>query len=93
MFKRRNRKVKEPVIETSEKKEEGTPQSCPDFNTCESRITKGFYDRICNSKQFKQCHFFAMRHGDIKTPVDWLVSMAIQESHVSVVDNEQGLML
>jgi len=90
---RPNRKVKGMVTGIPEKKEEGTPQSCPDFNTCESRITKDFYDRICNSKQFKKCHFFATRHGGIKTPVDWLVSMAIQDSHVSVVDSEQESML
>ena len=77
----------------AKKKEKGIPQSCPDFKTCESRITKDFFDRICNKEQFKKCHFFATRHGDVKTPVDWLVSVAVQDSHVSVVDNKQELML
>lgn len=67
--------------------------SCPDFKSCDYQVTRDFYNRICNGKQSKNCHIFAKRHKNLKNPVDWLVSTAVQEAHIVTTNNELGRML
>lgn len=52
---------------------------CPYLLVCEALITKNFFDHICNSTSYPNCHHFANRVGELNAPMVWLQKIAVQE--------------
>jgi hypothetical protein len=55
-------------------------KSCPCMLDCEAIITRNFFDRICNSAGYTNCHHFARRVGELQTPFEWLQKFAVHEN-------------
>ena len=54
-------------------------ENCPFAMECEASVTRNFFDRICNSKSYINCHNFARRFGELYTPMEWLQKLAVHE--------------
>lgn len=55
-------------------------ESCPCMLDCGTIITRNFFDRICNSAGYTNCHHFARRFGELQTPFEWLQKFAVHEN-------------
>ena len=54
-------------------------ENCPFALDCEASVTRNFFDRICNSTYYPNCHHFARRFGELHTPMEWLQKLAVHE--------------
>lgn len=55
-------------------------ESCPFALECEASVTRNFFDRICNSTSYTNCHHFARWFGELHTPMEWLQKLAVHEN-------------
>lgn len=55
-------------------------ERCPYMLDCEVPITRNFFDHICNSTNYTNCHHFAKRVRELHTPMEWLQRFAVHES-------------
>ena len=54
-------------------------RDCPLLLECNISITKNFFFRICNTPQYQNCHHYARKKDQLKTPLIWLQKKAIQD--------------
>jgi hypothetical protein len=59
-------------------------ESCPFALECDAFVTRNFFDRICNSTGYTNCHHFARRVGELQTPFEWLQKFAVHENDKNV---------
>ena len=57
-------------------------KDCPYIHDCWVHVTKDYFSRICNTAAYLNCHHFAKRVGELKTPMAWLQKMAIDQARV-----------
>ena len=55
-------------------------KDCPYLQDCEVRVTKDFFARICNATAYINCHHFAKRVGELRTPMSWLQKLAVDQA-------------
>jgi hypothetical protein len=55
-------------------------RDCPYLNDCGVKVTKDYFSRICNSTVYINCHHFAKRMGELRTPIGWLQKLAIDQA-------------
>jgi hypothetical protein len=65
-------------------------EKCPYVLDCMVPVTKNFFDHICNSSSYTNCHYFAKRVGELSTPMEWLQKYAVHESdQVTTLDERK----
>lgn len=57
-------------------------KECVCLLECEVVITRDYFRRICNSRNYVKCHHLAKRMGELMTPMAWLQRQAIREESV-----------
>lgn len=57
-------------------------KDCPFILECNTEVTKNFFQRICNSKNYNNCHHYARKLGEIMTPIVWLQKTAVQDNKI-----------
>jgi hypothetical protein len=57
-------------------------KDCPYLQDCAVSITKDFFTRICNSPAYLNCHHFAKRVNELRTPMEWLQKLAIDQARM-----------
>jgi len=55
-------------------------KDCPYLNDCGVPITKDYFARICNTPSYLNCHHYAKRVGELKTPMSWLQKLAVDQA-------------
>ncbi len=55
-------------------------KDCPYLDDCGVYITKDFFTRICNSPGYLNCHNFAKRVNELRTPMEWLQKLAVDQA-------------
>jgi hypothetical protein len=55
-------------------------KDCPYLHDCGVKITKDFFNRICNSPAYVNCHHFAKKVNELKTPMSWLQKIAVDQA-------------
>jgi hypothetical protein len=55
-------------------------KDCPYLHDCNVFITKDFFARICNSPSYVNCHHFAKKVNELKTPMAWLQKLAVDQA-------------
>jgi len=55
-------------------------KDCPYLQDCNVKITKDFFNRICNSPAYTNCHHFAKKVNELQTPMSWLQKMAVAQA-------------
>ena len=55
-------------------------KDCPYIQDCQVKITKDFFNRICNSPAYVNCHHFAKKVNELRTPMAWLQKMAVDQA-------------
>lgn len=64
-------------------------KDCPYLHDCTIKVTKDFFARICNTAAYLNCHHFAKKVNELRTPMVWLQKMAIEqdkmlEQHIEI---------
>ncbi|MFB0558642.1 MAG: hypothetical protein ACETVY_05960 [Candidatus Bathyarchaeia archaeon] len=54
-------------------------KDCPYLQDCGVYITKDFFNRICNSPAYLNCHHFAKKVNELRTPMGWLLKLAVDQ--------------
>jgi hypothetical protein len=54
-------------------------EDCPCLMGCEAPVTRNFFTRICNSTHYLNCHHFARKMDELKSPMTWLQALAVHE--------------
>jgi len=57
-------------------------KECVCLLECEVAITRDYFRRICNSRNYVKCHHLAKRMGELMIPMAWLQRQAIREESV-----------
>jgi hypothetical protein len=57
-------------------------KDCPYLHDCEVHTTRDFFKRICNTVAYVNCHHFAKKVGELKTPMAWLQKIAIDQDKI-----------
>jgi len=57
-------------------------KDCPFLHDCGVQITKDYFARICNATAYINCHHFAKRVGELRTPMSWLQKLAIDQAKI-----------
>lgn len=52
---------------------------CPYLLDCGVPVTKNFFNHLCNSARYTDCHHYARRAGEIQAPLVWLQKLAMHE--------------
>jgi len=55
-------------------------KDCPFLLECNTEVTKNFYQRICNTNNYNNCHHYARKLGELMTPMAWLQKKAVQDN-------------
>lgn len=55
-------------------------KDCPYLHDCSIRVTKDFFARICNTTAYVNCHHFAKRVDELRTPMSWLQKLAVDQA-------------
>ena len=63
-------------------------KDCPYLYDCGIAVTKDFFSRVCKSPGYINCHHFAKRVGELKTPLTWLQKMAVDQAKMMTNDIE-----
>jgi len=58
-------------------------EDCPCLMGCEAPVTRNFFTRICNSPHYLNCHHFARKMDELKSPMAWLQTLAVHEEKTS----------
>jgi hypothetical protein len=54
-------------------------ERCPDIGDCDILLPEGYFDKICNTPAFINCHHYCNRHNLAKRPMDWITTKASRE--------------
>ena len=54
-------------------------KDCPFLLECNTEVTSNFYQRICNTNNYNNCHHYARRLGLLMTPITWLQNKAVKD--------------
>lgn len=54
-------------------------KDCPFLLECNTEVTSNFYQRICNTANYNNCHHYARRLGLLMTPITWLQNKAVKD--------------
>lgn len=63
-------------------------KDCPYLQDCSVPITKDFFQRICKTPGYLNCHHFAKRVGELQTPITWLQKLAVDQAKIMATDLE-----
>jgi hypothetical protein len=63
-------------------------KDCPFLHDCDVPITKDYFARVCKCPGYVNCHHFAKRVGELKTPLTWLQKMAVDQAKMMTADVE-----
>lgn len=55
-------------------------RDCPYLQDCGTPVTKDYFTRICNNASYINCHHFAKRVGELRTPMAWLQKLAVDQA-------------
>jgi len=55
-------------------------KDCPFLLECNTGVTNNFYQRICNTNNYNNCHHYARRMDILMTPMVWLQKKAVQDN-------------
>lgn len=55
-------------------------KDCPYLRDCGVQVTKDFFTRICNTAIYINCHHFARRVDELRTPISWLQKLAVDQA-------------
>jgi len=55
-------------------------KACPYLYNCSVAITKDFFRRVCKTPGYINCHHFAKRTDELKTPLSWLQKLAVDQA-------------
>jgi len=55
-------------------------KDCPFLLECNTEVTSNFYQRICNTHNYNNCHHYARRLGLLRTPITWLQNKAVKDN-------------
>jgi len=81
--------VRKPVSTLSEAlQEKFNKKDCPFLQDCGVPVTKDFFTRVCKTPGYLNCHHFAKRMGDLKTPLTWLQKLAVDQAKMMTADIE-----
>ena len=53
-------------------------EECTFITSCQMHITRSFFDKICNSKNYVKCHHFAKQVDELRIPMAWLQRKAVE---------------
>jgi hypothetical protein len=53
--------------------------SCPMLTKCDWNIAKGYLVHFCMSRNYVRCHYLAKRMGELKSPVDCISRLAMEQ--------------
>jgi hypothetical protein len=63
-------------------------KDCPFLHDCRIAITKDFFQKVCKSPGYINCHHFAKRVDELKTPISWLQKLAVDQAKLMATDVE-----
>lgn len=63
-------------------------KNCPFLQDCSVPVTKDFFQRVCKSPSYLNCHHFAKRVGELMTPISWLQKLAVDQAKIIATDIE-----
>jgi len=55
-------------------------KDCPFIRDCSVPVTKDFFTRVCKTPGYINCHHFAKRMNELKTPMTWLQKLAVEQA-------------
>jgi hypothetical protein len=58
-------------------------KDCPSLLKCESAVTQDYFKRICGTRGYVRCHYYAKRMGELKVPMTWLQNKAMKEAVIN----------
>jgi hypothetical protein len=67
-------------------KDFGDGRFCPFLKSCLTDLTRDYFVKVCNTTGYSNCHHFAKKIGELKTPIAWLLRIAV-ERDVVLQDN------
>ena len=53
-------------------------RGCPFLKSCEVRVTKDYFIRLCIGDGYVNCHHFAKKIDELRTPIEWLQKIAVE---------------
>lgn len=53
---------------------------CPFLKGCEHTVTKHYFLHICDTSIYTRCQHYAIRAGELNTPLGWLQKLAVDEA-------------
>ncbi len=59
-------------------------EECPHILDCGASVTMQFFSRLCKSPNYVNCHHFAKKMGELRSPVEWLQRLAVMEGKEKV---------
>ena len=58
-------------------------RDCPYIHECETQVTKDYFTRVCNTVAYINCHHFAKMVGELRTPMNWLQRLAVDQARMA----------
>lgn len=68
-------------------------EDCPYLLDCGVPVTKNFFNCLCTSSRYTDCHHFARRAGELQAPLVWLQKRAMHEERVKAPLGGHGVLL
>jgi hypothetical protein len=68
-------------------------EDCPYLLDCGIPVTKNFFNCLCNSSRYTDCHHFARRAGELQAPLVWLQRRAMHEEGRKAPSDGEGVLL
>ena len=57
--------------------------SCPFLlKGCKHKVTKPYFQKLCNSKAYFNCFHYAREINNLKIPVEWLQKAATESAEI-----------
>ena len=63
-------------------------KTCPFLYDCSVPITKDYFSRVCKTPGYLNCHHYAKRVGELKTPMSWLQKLAVDQAKMVTTNVE-----
>ncbi len=68
-------------------------EDCPYLLDCGVPVTKNFFNQLCNSSRYTDCHYFAKRCGELQPPLVWLQKRAMHKEMMEAPLGGHGVLL
>jgi len=63
-------------------------RDCPFIKDCTVEVTRDYFTRICSTPAYVNCHHYARRVGELRTPLGWLQKIAVDQAKMMERDIE-----